>query len=334
MEKEKSMRNITLDMFKLIAAFMVVFIHVGFGGNVGVVINALARFAVPLFFFTSGFFSYKNDTKKIKAKIKKILILYLIALIVYLLYQVIFLLVYGDSTSLTTYFKSVFTLKDILYFLVFNYTQIGGHLWFLLALLYVYIIWFIVVKFSVNKKLILILTICSLVAHLILGEVLGAFGIIVPIEYVRNFALMGFPFFALGFFANVNREKIASIKTIYAIIALVFGVAETILSRYFFVANEIYVGSLGIVFFMVVISLKHSEKRYPKILKRLTTTTTDIYIFHLVISWLGIGLFSRLGLHMNNGIFSKIWPFAVIVFSVIFSLILDVIKKFIKTKKK
>jgi len=43
-------KNTTLELLKLFASYMVVFVHVSFPGTVGVSINALARFAVPFFF--------------------------------------------------------------------------------------------------------------------------------------------------------------------------------------------------------------------------------------------------------------------------------------------
>lgn len=57
-------RNYTLDLLKLFSAFMIVLIHVPFYGEFGTAIKAVARFAVPVFFMTSGYFCYKNDTKK------------------------------------------------------------------------------------------------------------------------------------------------------------------------------------------------------------------------------------------------------------------------------
>lgn len=42
--------NPYLDIFKIFAAVSVCFLHYGFDGNFGKVVEALARFAVPFFF--------------------------------------------------------------------------------------------------------------------------------------------------------------------------------------------------------------------------------------------------------------------------------------------
>lgn len=57
-------KNDTLELIKLFASYMVVFIHVMFYGTVGEAMNALGRFAVPLFFLISGYYSFQNSTVK------------------------------------------------------------------------------------------------------------------------------------------------------------------------------------------------------------------------------------------------------------------------------
>ena len=68
MDKQK---NNTLELLKLFASYMVVFIHVVFSGHIGVALEMLARFAVPFFFLVSGFYSYKISPHKIKNRMKK-----------------------------------------------------------------------------------------------------------------------------------------------------------------------------------------------------------------------------------------------------------------------
>ena len=65
-------RNNTLEIMKLIASYMVILIHFYFKDGFGGVMDALARFAVPLFFIVSGFYSYQISLDKIKKRIKRI----------------------------------------------------------------------------------------------------------------------------------------------------------------------------------------------------------------------------------------------------------------------
>ena len=65
-EKVNTQKNNTLELLKLFASYMVVFIHVFFHGNAGIAVDALARFAVPFFFLVSGYYSYQVSCEKIK----------------------------------------------------------------------------------------------------------------------------------------------------------------------------------------------------------------------------------------------------------------------------
>jgi len=52
--------NYCLDFIKGIACICVVFMHCEFPGIMGVVVQAISRFCVPLFFMVSGYFCYQS----------------------------------------------------------------------------------------------------------------------------------------------------------------------------------------------------------------------------------------------------------------------------------
>ena len=52
--------NDKLDLWKCVAIYSVIFIHILLPGQIGVAVNCLARFAVPLFFLSAGFFSWRS----------------------------------------------------------------------------------------------------------------------------------------------------------------------------------------------------------------------------------------------------------------------------------
>ena len=68
-------RNETLECCRILAAVFVVFLHVPFPGLMGRTVNCLARFAVPLFFAISGWFSYGAKPEKLLRRMGKILLL-------------------------------------------------------------------------------------------------------------------------------------------------------------------------------------------------------------------------------------------------------------------
>ncbi len=203
-------KNNTLELLKLFASYMVVFIHVSFRGNAGVVIDALARFAVPFFFLTSGYYSYQINCEKIKKRIKHIFSLLVVSSVLYTVFEIVKLLKY-NKYGLTELLNKYTDLDTYVKLFVFNLPVHSGHLWYLWAILYVYVIFYFVTKFRIKEKVIFAASFSLLVLHVLLGEGLCVFGIVLPLTFVRNFALMGIPFFALGLFAKKHEHKICAI---------------------------------------------------------------------------------------------------------------------------
>lgn len=321
-------RNSILDFIKLIASFFVVLIHFSFTGILGNIFDALARFAVPFFFAVAGFFSFGAEIKNIKKRIFKILFLYLFASIIYHLYS-LFITIYSfGKASFFSYFVKTFSFENFISFLFFNSPFSSDHLWFLLALVYVYLIWLLIIKFCKNDIFIFVLSTFLLVIHLILGEVLSIFGFQVKIEYVRNFALFGLPFFGFGYLINKHQNKFNNVNFYALILLLVFGCAESVLSNFFLGKNELYLGSICCCFSLIIIALKHSEKKLNRILTTISSTNTDIYIYHIVIAKSISFILGLIGFPVTNLIFKNFLPIAVCIICIIFSLI----KNFILSK--
>ena len=87
--KEKN-RNKSLDVLKLIASYFVVFIHIKFSGLAGDIVEALARFAVPVVFMVSGYFAYSNSTEKLISKMKNIIKIYFWGAVIYIFVSMVF----------------------------------------------------------------------------------------------------------------------------------------------------------------------------------------------------------------------------------------------------
>ncbi|MBR6738019.1 MAG: acyltransferase [Clostridia bacterium] len=327
MEKitETNKRNKWLDLIKLIASFMVVFIHVDFTGKFGYAVDAIARFAVPLFFAVSGFFSLNASAKTIKRRLLKLIALYLVASIIYHVY-------YAINVGFTEHFEKTFNILNFLGFIYLNLPFSSGHLWFLLALIYVYLIWLLVIKLSVKEKTLFIISVVCLVIHLILGELLTLFNIRFAPAVVRNFALMGFPFFTLGYLANKHQEKLKKTNNVVLILLIILGCLESALAYVFFDFNEIYVGSVCCVYALIVISIKLQEKPLGKFWVKLSSTSADVYVFHILISKVGISIAKAISISTESLIFKNVWPLIVCLVCVVLSLIKNVIVAKIKKR--
>lgn len=278
-------RNTTLDLLKLIAAFCVVFVHYKFYGKVGVVIDALGRVAVPLFFITSGYYSYNNTIDKLKSKAIRLIKMFVVVTLIYHIATIAVYLVQSEFAEISAYLASLFNIKQIIKFLCFNNTMSSTHLWFLLALAYSYVLHCFAVKFKISNKVLTLYAIAALSLHLILGEYLAIFDISIENIYVRNFALMGYPFFIAGLIIRQNEQKIVNIKNSVLIPVFCVGAVEVLAVRYLSDFKEMYLGTILMVFVLFTIALKHPDIKLNKFMLTLCASNLYIYLYHKLIGF-------------------------------------------------
>ena len=320
-------KNQVLDIIKLIAAYMVVFIHVPFYGAVDVVVDAVARFAVPLFFFISGFFSYGISTEKTKKRITHILKLYFIATVIYTIKNVGVLLAQKDIQGLVAYFMNYTNVKTLIKLFVFNRAVASG-LWHFLALLYVYIIFYFCIKFAVREKVLFVISFILLAAHLFLGEICSMFGIVVSPVLTRNFMLFGIPFFGIGLLVKKHLHKVIIPKSnnmIWLLLAL--GALLSVVSRVLFGLNELHIGSLFILAGMVMLAIKYADRKYSKTVIRLAACSTNMYIFHPLMNELLKVIYSWLGIQLKYSVLMQmLHPLVVCLLTTLLSLAINEIQ--------
>lgn len=328
-------KNTTLELLKLFASYMVVFIHVRFYGGFGTTMDALARFAVPFFFLISGFFSYKISSDKIKKRIKHIAHLLVFAVLCYTFFNIFMLLFDGDIDGIVPYFSEYLNLKTLIKLFVLNVPVSSLHLWYLFAMLYVYIVFCFVTVFNINEKVMFVVSFFLLSLQILLGECLSAFGVVLGISIVRNFALMGIPFFVLGLFVKKYENRFRTIPNQVPVIAIVLGGLESILSRHFLGKSELYIGSLFILFAFVIIWMKYSNIKLPRFFDVLSGCSTYIYIFHIMISQIIIKIYALLHLDYSSSAFLvNIHPIIVCIGSTVLAYFIVQIKNKNSLKKK
>ena len=321
----RNRKNYTLEIIKVIAAYMVVFIHVPFPGKLGVALNALARFAVPFFFMVSGFFSRGISTDRIKKRAKNLLVLFLVAAAVYILKDLALMVLRNDVKGMKQYFIAYLDAKVLGKLIVFNWPPMSGHLWFLLALAYVYGILYLIAKYKISKKWLYGASIVLLIAHFALGEIGLLFGFAVPALYVRNFLLFGMPFFGLGMLLHKHLDKIQPLtekcSNWLIFLMLLLGIGATLVSRQFLGVTELCIGSLLMLTAMMTIAIKYSKRRYPKPVKLVAACSNYIYLFHpLVAGVLKVG-YGMVG--VATEMMQYLHPVAVCLISTALALIIN-----------
>ncbi|MBR0271194.1 MAG: acyltransferase [Methanobrevibacter sp.] len=277
----------SLNFLKFLAVFGVICIHCSIFPTVqykGLVIDALARFSVPAFFLISGFFSYYDDNSialhKYKTRMVKLIKLFIIANIVYFLFE-FYTVYFGNLTALIL---EKFTLYDIFYYFTYDVSPFGTHLWFIFALIYCYLLFYILTKFCVKPKILYKFIPILIAATLFMSEFCKLIGMTFPLEYYRNFLFMGLPFFTIGYYIHDNESNLNKLSNTSAIILAFSGILLTILEVSFVGMSEIFVGTVIFITFVFIWCVKNPNRLYFRITDFIGGKLfTSMYILHVLV---------------------------------------------------
>ena len=146
-------RNQLLDFVKSIAAIGVILVHFQFAGAFGKIMCSVGLVGVIVFFLISGYQTYSGDESscpKILRRYKKNLMLLLAVVLVYLFYTVIEKIARGIFAEWISNFTNPVMWLRIVFLGDFELIH-GDPLWFMTALLFAYLIMWVIEKFHLNK---------------------------------------------------------------------------------------------------------------------------------------------------------------------------------------
>lgn len=184
------------------------FIHCKFPGTAGKFIGHMASLAVPFFFASSGYFNCYTDKKKCIKRFQHMCLIVVLANGFYFVYD--FLEIVITKGNLTEFFKETFTVRKAVVFLILNESPLRGHLWFLGALACCYLAhWCWLSIYCVSRhgetksadegKWMVIAMSLLFVANYCGERYLRYIGLSDKVTtYIRNWLLMGIPFYLLG----------------------------------------------------------------------------------------------------------------------------------------
>ena len=311
-------RNKILDVLKLICCIGVVFIHCWFPKPVGSIIASTSQIAVPVFFMSSGYFFLSKDFnitfQKLKSKTKNIFLLLGEAFAVYLLLNILLKI------------DMQISLKSIIRLIFINDTSIiAGHLWFLPALIYCYIIGYILHGAFKNKTWLHI----SVIVVLIIGR-LTIFRIATDYQYYNNFLFDGLLYFEVGNFVHLNQNKL--MKCFSSKGLLFFAIISTILISCFYCSNIQILSEMmrivaAITWFTFSIYDNKSNLLIDKLAEYGRKFSSVVYVYH----WLFIVILGLFNVG-NSVVYAWIKPILVVILSVIWAIIRLFIKNCIMNK--
>lgn len=276
-------RNQSMEYCKLIASFFVVFLHVPFPGAFGKVVCCLARFAVPMFFAISGYFSFQASPRKLAKRFGRILLLELAGIVLHVLWRCFQEVYWGGDLRycLTALLPQP---EALVKWLLLNVDPYAGHLWYLSAAAACYGILWAYSHFFPGYRPLYILSACLLAAHFAMAEFSGLLGISVDFPFYRNAVFFGLPMFVMGIALREYRERILNRlapagKTLALLLA--GGVALSLAERQIFGPYDLHIGTVVTAAALILLTTVYPKVRLGSGIPGSLSTT--IYLIHLIV---------------------------------------------------
>ncbi len=343
--------NICLDFIKGLACVFVVWMHCEFPGRTGVVVQAISRFCVPFFFMVSGYFSgnMSNTVSKvggrlvINKKVKHIFKLTFWAALFYLVWAIIRNQIWHDNTL-------SISISQAFIWLFFNEpVVVGGHLWFLFALLYDYILVSFFDGKRVHAKQFLFGAI-SMTLLYVLGQLIYILGIrfavppfvrdfvgvplpetvSVPNFLYRNWLIEGFAFFMLGRWIKEKGNNIkignTTVVIVFVVSTLLCVIERKVMGRDF----GVNICTLPQVFALFLYAVKNPERHAGFIQRIGKECSLMVYILHIFVWQVISKVYDAIGVS-DNTLALYLLPILVVIMSIILALVFNwIVSKFKK----
>lgn len=234
---EQPARNGIIDFWKYIAAIGVILVHIPLPGACGVIMNAVGVCGVGFFYIITGYACWGTDKdlmcQKILKRLKRNGIITVITLAVYFIfawfYKKRIYALYPLKSALrlpSTYLRMIF-LGD--FELIY-----GTALWFMIALLYCYIIFYVIVRFDL-KKLVYIMTIPLLVLRIVVDTYVNSY----PVSWhlSGNLLVGALPMVCLGYVIADQKERLKDIKNWKLILCSILSALAMFITVLFYIGR-------------------------------------------------------------------------------------------------
>ena len=287
-----------IDFAKLIAAFLVVAIHIPPFEELAPAFShtfeqVICRLSVPFFFLCTGFFTAEKitDWGRMKSYLLHIIKMYLFWSFLYL------------PCIFVRFVKKEHTWQENVWELLRRFFLIGSYiqLWYLLATVIAVLLLFLVKRFLKEQDGLLILFAISVYLVGLLGNsyrhivIQNSVAASVVRGYqdifltTRNGFFFGFPFVTMGYFFFKNREKIKrpgkkELFWFFLSLAGLFMEETWLTTRYGDGSHDMYLllpAVSGLLFFLVA-GIPVSEKADWSA-RRARSLSTDIFLLHMLI---------------------------------------------------
>lgn len=229
----------SIDALRLLCSLFVVFLHITFPHPINRLIEPVTRCAVPIFFMISGFFSLGATSDKVAKHIFSTVKIFCVAVIIFFMKNMIICVLNGNS--ILAYISSIFSVHRIIESVIFNTCALGDIHWFLLALIYTEVVFYVFVRHN-KDQWIWAFIVPGLIGYHVLGKYsVALLGTQFPFHYARNFLFDGIPYFALGHYIAYRTKNSFKINNGAILCMLIGGYVVSLAEKLLLIKNGVYI---------------------------------------------------------------------------------------------
>lgn len=333
-------RNQAMELFKLAASILVVFVHVQFPGTVGALVVALARVAVPVFFAISGWFSYRTKPERLAKRFVHIVTLFVVAVVSAAVLGCLVAVRNGGTAAgfLRGFVPGTENLATMMLIHDSSFPN-TGYTWYLIGAGICYLMLYVYVRFfgeeEVNYRPLYLFSAVLLTANLMMAEMPRALDMSVPYQLQRNGLFTGLPMFTLGLFLREHRERLVkNFALTDGKLAAVFllGVAMTLLQWKGVGIGELPPGTVVQVAALMLLLAAHPDLNCPGAVHA-GTVSTVVYLLNFPL----IGVYETFLLPLiplGEGVESWLRPVLVAAMSVAAGMLWLILRNMVKKLRK
>lgn len=209
----------SIDVMRIVMAFLVVTIHWPFNGKAGQVFITYGKTAVPFFLVVCGYLLYREDRgemmKRLSKQAKRMLVFYVASFVFYMLVSAVDDKIHAGNISTTLSYLKPDALLDLL---LYNFPRVSEHLWYLGSLLYALVVLLVLNKLKILDKVMflgpVLVALYVVLSHLGIGEY----------YQLRNAVLVGLSYTMTGMLIRRYEKKIFGLKFVTPVLWVLFAV--------------------------------------------------------------------------------------------------------------
>lgn len=285
-----SRSNQSMEIFRLIASVLVVFVHIPLPGAFGPAANCLARIAVPGFFALSGYFAYGASSRKLVSRLWGLMKIMIMAFGLELLWDCVLIELEGGSSI--GYLRAVLSnagyYRD---FLLINTNPLRDNLWYLPAAMEAMALLWAYVRLHGTKQVdyrwFYLAGLVLFVCNMLMGVLEKFTDVPVSILQYRNAWFFGVPMLSIGLFLGQYRKELLTRFRLNSrlLAVLVLGCLGVSFWEWYGLGGlDVMIGSVTAVFFLMLLMTEHPVlSRNPRVCGLIGifgTLSAVVYVSH------------------------------------------------------